>query len=578
MKIWNAALACGALALGGVIGAHPAQAQGTQFPDVPANHWAYQAVQDLADKGYVKGYPDGKFLGARDLTRYEFATVIDRMVQTINDLSAKVAAGTAPTTPTGNYVTQDDLNKLQALVDSFHTQLEAIQSQIGTVPSGVTLQDELDSLRQDVLDTKAAAAKAQATADAAYSSNPKSKFNISGYIQARAIAADSGSHSRFPNGANALGGAYNGTYGGGGTADSLEVRRARIKVAGSPTANTKYGIQLDLSGFTTAPTQVTAVTPREAYVTYTAGDGTIKNPSLTAGLFANPFGYVLPASMSVFVTPERPLAFSENGQGGGGSLWAGQDYDKGAEVVYNPKTIRFVYAVVNGTGRNSEATASHFDSIYRVAYQSVDHQVGVGASYYDGEYNRGRPGSNTNLTFQEPKKQIFGLDGQVSLKNGIFVNGEFEKGKYEQRGYFDQSLGTGNPLAIATAQDTFNTDGYVKNNQIQGYYVQGGYTFGTTGTHPLTLAINYDNFQRSINPRADSGNTFSVATPGNSTTSVVGGSTYDDTNLGYGALYNLDKATRLRLWYTHPFAVSHAEGTPTPPRIGLYTAEVQVKF
>ena len=55
------------LTAGAVIGgAAPAQAQGTQFPDVPANHWAYQAVMDLANKGYVKGYPDGQFLGKRE--------------------------------------------------------------------------------------------------------------------------------------------------------------------------------------------------------------------------------------------------------------------------------------------------------------------------------------------------------------------------------------------------------------------------------------------------------------------------------------------------------------------------------
>jgi len=43
------------------------------FPDVPQNHWAYQAVTDLASKGYVKGYPEGVFLGQRVMTRYEFA-------------------------------------------------------------------------------------------------------------------------------------------------------------------------------------------------------------------------------------------------------------------------------------------------------------------------------------------------------------------------------------------------------------------------------------------------------------------------------------------------------------------------
>ena len=43
------------------------------FVDVPLNHWAYDAVQSLAAKGVIVGYPDGTFGGAKSLTRYEFA-------------------------------------------------------------------------------------------------------------------------------------------------------------------------------------------------------------------------------------------------------------------------------------------------------------------------------------------------------------------------------------------------------------------------------------------------------------------------------------------------------------------------
>lgn len=46
------------------------------FPDVPENHWAYTYVKTLADKGYLKGYPDGEFKGNRALTRYEYAAII----------------------------------------------------------------------------------------------------------------------------------------------------------------------------------------------------------------------------------------------------------------------------------------------------------------------------------------------------------------------------------------------------------------------------------------------------------------------------------------------------------------------
>lgn len=51
------------------------------FPDVPKNHWAYQYVKSLADRGYLQGYPDGEFKGDRPMTRYEYAAVIYRALQ-----------------------------------------------------------------------------------------------------------------------------------------------------------------------------------------------------------------------------------------------------------------------------------------------------------------------------------------------------------------------------------------------------------------------------------------------------------------------------------------------------------------
>ena len=47
-----------------------------EFPDVPANHWAYEAVTKLAGNDVVAGYPDGEFHGDRTMTRYEMAEVI----------------------------------------------------------------------------------------------------------------------------------------------------------------------------------------------------------------------------------------------------------------------------------------------------------------------------------------------------------------------------------------------------------------------------------------------------------------------------------------------------------------------
>ena len=52
-----------------------------EFPDVPANHWAYEAVSRLAGNGIIQGYEDGKYHGERTMTRYEMAEIIYKALQ-----------------------------------------------------------------------------------------------------------------------------------------------------------------------------------------------------------------------------------------------------------------------------------------------------------------------------------------------------------------------------------------------------------------------------------------------------------------------------------------------------------------
>ena len=46
------------------------------FSDVPREHWAYDAVTQLAADGIIEGYGDGTFLGNRNITRYEMAQMV----------------------------------------------------------------------------------------------------------------------------------------------------------------------------------------------------------------------------------------------------------------------------------------------------------------------------------------------------------------------------------------------------------------------------------------------------------------------------------------------------------------------
>ena len=46
------------------------------FSDVPADHWAYDAVSQLAADGVIEGYGDSTFKGNRNITRYEMAQMV----------------------------------------------------------------------------------------------------------------------------------------------------------------------------------------------------------------------------------------------------------------------------------------------------------------------------------------------------------------------------------------------------------------------------------------------------------------------------------------------------------------------
>ena len=62
------------------------------FSDVSTSDWAYQAVADLSDQGVVIGYPDGTFRGERNITRYELAQIVARMMAREDQLNAEQRA------------------------------------------------------------------------------------------------------------------------------------------------------------------------------------------------------------------------------------------------------------------------------------------------------------------------------------------------------------------------------------------------------------------------------------------------------------------------------------------------------
>ena len=62
-----------------------------EYSDLSKDHWAYDFVKKLSDKGYLNGYPDGTFKGDAKMTRYEFAAALWRAINNGAIIDAQMA-------------------------------------------------------------------------------------------------------------------------------------------------------------------------------------------------------------------------------------------------------------------------------------------------------------------------------------------------------------------------------------------------------------------------------------------------------------------------------------------------------
>jgi len=106
------------------------------FEDVPFSHWSYDAVNKLAAKGILQGYPDGTFKGKQTVTRYALAMVIAKMLANVEQM-LETGAGS-------NLVTKADLQTIEKLTVEFVDEL----SLLGVKVSG--LEDDMQIVKEDV--------------------------------------------------------------------------------------------------------------------------------------------------------------------------------------------------------------------------------------------------------------------------------------------------------------------------------------------------------------------------------------------------------------------------------------------
>jgi len=96
------------------------------FVDVPMNHWAYDAISQLAAKGIIQGYPDGTYRGNRPMTRYEMSMLVARALATVDMEKAS----------------KEDVEMLKKLVVEFKDELEALGVRVDALDERVAVLEE----------------------------------------------------------------------------------------------------------------------------------------------------------------------------------------------------------------------------------------------------------------------------------------------------------------------------------------------------------------------------------------------------------------------------------------------------
>ncbi|AZI42528.1 S-layer protein [Deinococcus psychrotolerans] len=118
----------------------PAAAPAAQIPaltDVPAGHWAKDAIDRLVSQGVILGYPDGTFRGTQNLTRYEAAVIIARLLNQMGTAQAPV-------------MDPETMTSLQNAIQELAADLAALGVRVSDLEENAVTKDDFSRLEQRV--------------------------------------------------------------------------------------------------------------------------------------------------------------------------------------------------------------------------------------------------------------------------------------------------------------------------------------------------------------------------------------------------------------------------------------------
>ncbi len=100
------------------------------FSDVPTDHWAYEDIQYLAERGIITGLPGGTYEGDEPITRYQVANLVARTVRYLQNNQGATGQQDLSTL-------EDLVYKLSERVDSTSQASEDLQSRVNNLESQV---------------------------------------------------------------------------------------------------------------------------------------------------------------------------------------------------------------------------------------------------------------------------------------------------------------------------------------------------------------------------------------------------------------------------------------------------------
>lgn len=370
------------------------------FADVPANSWAYQAVDQLHADGLIEGYPDGYFKGNRPLTRYEIAVLTQRVAD-------KLEADLADASKAAK-VNSDDIVLVRRLLDTYGADLAEVKHNL---------------------------AKTQAQADANTAQLKRAQIHV-GYIlrpgefNRRSVILNNATNLEVANGSGPIpagarvgpGPGGSNTFTDGHSTHGTGYQILRLGLTGQLDERTSYAVRLSNTYLFDSTASLSTST--------TGGALGVTNSTLNLDYANIQYAFNPKTTLTAgrYIAKNSPI----------GLLWS--DYFNGAMIDYNHKGwngqlgYSFNSAATSNPNGNAGAATNlkPGQTIFAHAGYNVNKTVDLGASYVldlnsnYGAYAFATPGGALNNVVLKPQSSA-SINAGYKVNHKLDLQGELAR-------------------------------------------------------------------------------------------------------------------------------------------------------